>query len=192
MTEYEKMREGKLYDPMDPEIQAEQVAFLDRLWAFNRLKPSDLEKKESYMKEVFASCGEGNYIELPFHANWGGHHVHFGSGIYANFNLTIVDDGQVYIGDHVMIGPNVSILTAAHPLEPELRAKGLQYNRDVRIGENVWIGSGATILPGVVIGKNAVIGAGSVVTKDVPENAVAVGNPVRVIRKIAPGEARDI
>lgn len=192
MTEYEKMTEGRLYDPMDPEIQEEQVPLLDQLWAFNQLKPSDQDKKESYMKEVFAECGEGNYIELPFHANWGGHHVHFGSGIYANFNLTIVDDGHVYIGDKVMIGPNVSIITAAHPVEPELRAKALQYNRDVHIGENVWIGSGVQILPGVTIGKNAVIGAGSVVTKDVPENVIAVGNPCRVIRKITPSEPRNI
>lgn len=186
MTEYEKMVQGKLYDPMDAEIQAEQVPFLDRLWAFNQLKPSDYDKKELYMKEVFAECGEGNYIELPFHANWGGHHVHFGSGIYANFNLTIVDDGHVYIGDQVMIGPNVSIITAAHPVEPELRARALQYNRDVHIGENVWVGSGVNILPGVTIGKNSVIGAGSVVTKDIPENVVAVGNPCRVIRRITP------
>lgn len=192
MTEYEKMTEGRLYDPMDPEIQEEQVPLLDQLWAFNQLKPSDQDKKERYMKEVFAECGEGNYIELPFHANWGGHHVHFGSGIYANFNLTIVDDGHVYIGDKVMIGPNVSIITAAHPVEPELRAKALQYNRDVHIGENVWIGSGVQILPGVTIGKNAVIGAGSVVTKDVPENVIAVGNPCRVIRKITPSEPRNI
>ena len=192
MTEYEKMVQGKLYDPMDAEIQAEQVPFLDRLWAFNQLKPSDYDKKELYMKEVFAECGEGNYIELPFHANWGGHHVHFGSGIYANFNLTIVDDGHVYIGDQVMIGPNVSIITAAHPVEPELRARALQYNRDVHIGENVWVGSGVNILPGVTIGKNSVIGAGSVVTKDIPENVVAVGNPCRVIRRITPSDHLNI
>lgn len=192
MTEYEKMVAGKLYDPMDQEIQTEQVPLLDGLWAFNQLRPSDYDKKELYMKEVFAECGEGNYIELPFHANWGGHHVHFGSGIYANFNLTIVDDGHVFIGDKVMIGPNVSIITAAHPVEPELRAKALQYNRDVHIGENVWIGSGVQILPGVTIGKNSVIGAGSVVTKSIPENVVAVGNPCRVIRKIEPQETRNI
>ncbi|MBP3927248.1 MAG: sugar O-acetyltransferase [Clostridium sp.] len=123
-------------------------------------------------------------MELPFRANWGGHHVHFGNGIYANSNLTIVDDGHVYVGDKVMFGPNVTIATANHPAEPTLREKGLQYNKDVTIGENVWIGAGVVIVPGVHIGRNSVIGAGSIVTKDIPENVVAVGNPCRVLREI--------
>ena len=192
MTEYEKMLEGKIYDPLDPEIQKEQFPFQDKLWEFNQLKPSDLEQKESYMKEVFAECGEGCYIELPFHANWGGHHVHFGSGIYVNSNMTMVDDAHIYVGDKVMFGPNVSVITALHPIEPELRARGLQYNRDVHIGDNVWIGTGVIILPGVHIGKNSVVGAGSVVTKDVPDNVVAFGNPCRVIRRIEPQDVRNI
>ena len=182
MTQYERMTAGLVYDPGDEEILGKQVPFQDRLWEFNRLKPSQYAEKEAYMKEVFASCGENNYIELPFHANWGGHHVHFGSGIYANSNLTIVDDGHVYVGDRVMFGPNVTIATANHPIHPPLRARGLQYNRDVHIGENAWIGANVVIVPGISIGKNAVIGAGSVVTKDIPDNAVAVGNPCRVIR----------
>ncbi|MBO6041508.1 MAG: sugar O-acetyltransferase [Oscillospiraceae bacterium] len=188
MTQYERMTAGLVYDPGDPEIMAEQVPFQDRLWEFNRLKPSDLEAKQKYMREVFAECGEGCYIELPFHANWGGRHVHFGSFVYANSNLTLVDDGHIYVADRVMFGPNVTIATANHPVEPGLRSRALQYNRDVHIGENAWIGAGAIIVPGVRIGKNAVIGAGSVVTKDIPDNVVAVGNPCRVLREVS---ARD-
>ena len=185
MTEYERMVRGLIYDPMDEEITAEQFPLLDKLWALNQLKPSDFEQKTQYMKSVFAECGENCYIELPFHANWGGAHVHFGSGIYANSNLTLVDDGHIYIGDRVMIGPNVTLTTANHPINAELRARGLQYNKDIHIGENAWIGSGVIVVPGVSIGKNAVIGAGSVVTKDIPDSVVAVGNPCRVLREVS-------
>ena len=111
--------------------------------------------------------------------------MHFGSDVYANFNLTLVDDGHIYIGDKVMIGPNVTIATANHPIDPELRYRALQYNKDVYIGDNVWIGAGVIIVPGVHIGKNSVIGAGSVVTKNIPDGVVAAGNPCRVIREIS-------
>lgn len=184
LTQYQRMLEGKIYDPSDPEIMALQTPFLDRLWEFNRLKPSDTHEKEQYMKSVFAECGENNYIELPFHANWGGRHLHLGSNVYANFNLTLVDDGHIYIGDRVLIGPNVTIATANHPVNAELRAKGLQYTRDVHVGDNTWIGAGVVIVPGIRIGANCVIGAGSIVTKDIPDNVVAVGNPCRVLRTI--------
>ncbi len=185
MTQYERMEAGLIYDPGDKEILDEQIQYVDRLWEFNRLKPSDSDKKTKYMKEVFAECGEGNYIELPFYANWGGRHVHFGSNIYANFNLTLVDDGHIYVGDKVMFGPNVTVATANHPVNAELRARAFQYNKDVHIGENTWIGAGSVIVPGITIGKNVVIGAGSVVTKDIPDNVVAVGNPCRVLREVS-------
>ena len=185
MTEYEKMVKGLIYNPGDETIMSEQVRYQDKLWEFNQLRPSQHLEKMKYMKEMFAECGDNCYIELPFRANWGGHHVHFGNGIYANSNLTIVDDGHVYVGDNVMFGPNVTIATANHPIEPTLRAKGLQYNKDVYIGENTWIGAGVIIVPGVRIGKNTVIGGGSVVTKDIPDNVVAVGNPCRVLREIS-------
>lgn len=184
MTQYERMTAGLIYDPGDPEIMSMQVPFQDALWEFNQLKPSDYEKKTEYMKKVFAECGDNCYIELPFRANWGGHNVHFGSGIYVNFNLTVVDDGNIYVGDKVMFGPNVTIATANHPMNAELRAKSYQYNKDIYIGENVWIGAGVVIVPGVHIGKNSVIGAGSVVTRDIPDNVVAVGNPCRVLRAV--------
>ena len=112
--------------------------------------------------------------------------MHFGSGIYANFNLTLVDDGHIYVGDQVMFGPNVTIATANHPIDPQLRGRGLQYNKDVWIGENSWIGAGVVIVPGVCVGKNTVIGVGSVVTRDIPDNVVAVGNPCRVLRELSP------
>ena len=185
MTQYERMVKGLVYDPMDEELQRMQQPLLDGVWEFNRLRPSDTEGKFAYMKRVFAECGEGSYIELPFRANWGGSHVHFGAWVYANYNLTAVDDGHIYVGDRTLIGPNVTIATANHPIDPELRARGLQYNRDVHIGKNVWIGGGTVIVPGVTIGDDSVIGAGSVVTRDIPAGVVAVGNPCRVLREIS-------
>ncbi len=184
MTHYERMLAGLVYDPADEEIYAEQIEYQKALREFNKLAQDDFAAKEKYMKEVFAECGENCYIEQPFYANWGGHHVHFGSNIYANFGLTLVDDGHIYIGDCVMFGPHVTVATANHPVNPELRLKAYQYNRDVHIGNNVWIGAGTVIVPGVTIGDNSVIGAGSVVTKDIPANVVAVGNPCRVMREI--------
>lgn len=185
MTELEKMEKGLIYNPNVEEIAMIQRPLLDGLKEFNKLKSSDIELKGKYMKEVFASCGDGCYIELPFYANFGGAHVHFGNNVYANFNLTLVDDGHIYIGDNVMIGPNVTIATANHPILPEFRVKAYQYNKDVHIEENVWIGANVTVVPGVTIGKNSVIGAGSVVVKDIPANVVAVGNPCKVLRKIS-------
>ena len=178
------MINGLIFDTCDKEIMELQAPFKQKLWEFNQLGPADTEKKAAYLKEVFAECGDGCYIETPFHASWGGHHVHFGSKIYANFNLTLIDDGHIYVGDRVLFGPNVTVATSNHPLNSRLRRQEMQYNRDVYIGENVWIGSNSVILPGVRIGKNSVIGAGSVVTKDIPERVLAFGNPCRVIRKI--------
>ena len=185
MTPKERMDKGLLYNPDTGGLLEEQGELLNKLWEFNRLKPTQVEEKEKYMKEVFAECGEDNYIELPFHANFGGAHVHFGSHIYANFNLTLVDDGHIYVGDYVQFAPNVVVATPNHPIDPGLRKRYFQYNKDVYIGDNVWIGSNSVIVPGVTIGRNTVIGAGSVVTKDIPENVVAVGNPCRVMRKVS-------
>ena len=112
------------------------------------------------------------------------HHCHFGNQIYVNYNLTCVDDTHIYIGDYTMLGPNVTIATAGHPILPELRQKGLQYNMPVHIGKNCWVGAGVIIMPGITIGDNVVIGAGSVVTKDIPSNMVAVGNPCRIMREV--------
>ena len=184
MTIQEKMHSGALYLPMDEALFQEQLDWLDRLWDFNATRPSQLAERETLLRELFAEIGEGCYIEPPLHANWGGRHVHFGRNIYANFNLTLVDDTHIYVGDNTMFGPNVVVATAGHPLLPELREQGYQYNAPVHIGRNCWIGAGAILLPGVTVGDNAVIGAGSIVTKDVPASVLAVGNPCRVLREI--------
>lgn len=180
----DRMHTGEIYYPNDEEIVAWQTQCLDRLCTFNQTRPTEGEKRQALLKEMFAEIGEGCYIEPPFHANFGGAHVHFGRYIYANFNLTCVDDTHIYVGDYTMFGPNVTVATAGHPILPELREKGYQYNMPVRIGKNCWIGAGAIILPGVTIGNNVVVGAGSVVTKDLPSNVVAVGNPCRVLREV--------
>lgn len=184
MTIREQMHGCELYDPADEEILKEQMQCLEKLYDFNAARPSEGEKRTALLKEMFAEIGENCYIEPPLHANWGGHHVHFGKSIYANFNLTLVDDTHIYIGDYTMIGPNVTIATAGHPLLPELREKGYQYNASVRIGRNCWIGAGVIILPGITIGDNVVVGAGSVVTKELPDNVIAVGNPCKILREI--------
>ena len=184
MTNAEKMHLTMLYDPADGDIVEEQTACLDRLYDFNHTRPTEQEKRQALMKEMFAEIGENCYIEPPFHANWGGKHVHFGKNVYANFNLTMVDDTHIYVGDFTMFAPNVTVATAGHPIDPALRERALQYNAPVHIGRNCWIGAGALIMPGVTIGDNTVIGAGSVVTKDIPSGVVAVGNPCRVMREI--------
>ena len=184
MTEKEKMPSGDLYLPGDEEIMTEQLKCLDRLYDFNNTRPTEMEKRTQLLKEMFGDIGEDCYIEPPLHANWGGKNCHFGKGVYANFNLTLVDDTHIYVGDYTLFGPNVVVATAGHPIRPELREKTYQYNFSVHIGRNCWIGAGAVIVPGVTIGDNVVIGAGSVVTKDIPPNVVAVGNPCRVLREI--------
>lgn len=184
MEEVNKMHTGEIYDPGDGNIMKEQIKCLEMLYDFNMTRPSELEKRESMLKKMFAEIGGNCYIEPPFHANWGGRHVHFGNLVYANFNLTMVDDTHIYVGDYTMFGPNVTVATAGHPIMPELREKAYQYNFPIRIGRNCWIGAGALIMSGITIGDNVVVGAGSVVTKDLPGNVVAVGNPCRILREI--------
>lgn len=174
---------GDLYLPGEEELMREQLACLDRLYDFNATRPTEMKMREQLLKEMFAEIGEDCYIEPPFHASFAGKHVHFGNGIYANFNLTLVDDTHIYVGDGTMFGPNVTVATAGHPILPLLRPQ-YQYNMPVHIGKNCWIGAGAIILPGITIGDYSVVGAGSVVTKDIPPYVVAVGNPCRVLRKI--------
>lgn len=184
MTEREKIHSGQIYWPSDDAIMTEQLAYLDRMDEYNRTPRRLQKERQEMLKGLFAEVGENCYIESPYFANWGGHHVHLGSNIYANAGLKLVDDTHIYIGDYTMLGPNVVIATAGHPIHPQLRKRGLQYNMPVRIGSNCWLGAGVIVMPGVTIGDNSVIGAGSIVTKDIPPNVIAVGNPCRVMRQI--------
>ena len=184
MEQRDNMHNGKLYDPNDDSVMEEQMVCLDRLYDFNQTRPSEMDKRNAIMKEMMGDVGKDCYIEPPFHANWGGKHVHFGDGVYANFGLTCVDDTHIYVGSHTLFGPNVILATAGHPMMPELRKHGIQYNMPIHIGENCWLGAGVIVVPGVTIGYNVVIGASSVVTKDIPSNSVAMGTPCRVVRQI--------
>ena len=183
MDVHKKMHNGDLYGPSEALVQ-EQAACLERQFEFNHTHPTDFARREALLREMFAEIGPGCYIEPPLHANWAGKFVHLGRSVYVNFNLTLVDDTAIYIGDYTMIGPNVTIATGTHPILPALREKLYQFNMPVRIGRNCWLGAGAIILPGVTIGDNVVVGAGSVVTHDLPDNVVAVGNPCRVLRPV--------
>ena len=184
MTEREKIHSGKIYWPNDPTIMEEQLGYLDLMDEYNRTPRRLQAERYEMLKKLFAEVGENCYIESPYFANWGGHHVHLGSNIYANAGLKLVDDTHIHIGDNTMLGPNVTIATAGHPIDPTLRARGLQYNLPVRIGKNCWLGAGVIVMPGITIGDNTVIGAGSVVTKDIPSGVVAVGNPCKVLREV--------
>ncbi|MBO5379704.1 MAG: sugar O-acetyltransferase [Clostridia bacterium] len=184
-TNREKMVTGELYTCVDEEIAREQTACLEKLYDYNATRPSEGEKRAKMLKEMCAECGEGVYIEPPFHSNWGGKHCHFGRNVYANFNLTCVDDNHIYVGEYTMLGPNVVLSSAGHPILPELREKVYQYNLPIKIGRNCWLGAGVIVLPGVTIGDGSVIGAGSVVTRDIPAGVVAYGSPCRVARKIS-------
>ena len=180
----ERLHTGELYLPNDDTIMEEQLRCLEKQYDYNQTRPLEQERRQKLLREMFAEIGGGCYIEPPLHANWGGHHVHFGSNVYANFGLTLVDDTHIYVGDYTMFGPNVTVATAGHPILPELRQKGYQYNAPVHIGKNCWIGAGVVIVPGITIGDNVVIGSGSIVTKNIPSNTVAVGNPCRVLREV--------
>lgn len=182
---WEQMWSEELYFCNDKELLKEQAQCLELLYDFNATRPSQGEERTALLKKMFAEIGEGCYIEPPLRANWGGKHVHFGKYVYANFNLTLVDDAHIYVGDYTMLAPNVVISTAGHPILPELRVEGYQFNSAVHIGRNCWLGAGVIVLPGVTIGDNTVIGAGSVVTRDIPANVVAMGTPCRPVREIS-------
>ncbi len=183
-AEWEKMLSGEIYNAVHPEFIRRLEDTREKIWEFNNLNPSKKEERIALFRSIVASCGDTFHINRPFRCDYGCN-IHIGNNFFANFNLTILDEAAVTIGDNVFIGPNVSIYTACHPLDAKTRNTGVEWAEPVTIGNNVWIGGSATILPGVTIGDNCVIGAGSVVTKNVPSNTVAAGNPARVIRRLA-------
>ena len=190
----DRMEKGMLFyehghkDPVDiqqeQELDAERKRCKEVMYDYNNTRPSEDEKRTAILKGILGDCGDHVFIENPVHMSYGTH-VHLGEHFYANFNLVIVDDMDVYIGDRVMIGPNVTICTTGHPVYPLYREMVAHYSLPIHIGNNVWIGANSVVLPGVTIGDNTVIGAGSIVTRDIPANVVAVGNPCRVMRPIS-------
>ncbi|MFL1469174.1 sugar O-acetyltransferase [Paraclostridium bifermentans] len=183
MTEKEKMLKGDAYIASDPELvkDRQKARILTRL--YNQTIETDDYTKNEILRKLLGSTGENVYIEPSFKCDYG-YNIHLGENFYANFDCIMLDVCEIKIGKNAMLAPNVQIYTAYHPIDPKLRISGIEYGSPVTIGDNVWIGGGAIINPGVTIGDNVVIGSGSVVTKDIPSNCVAVGNPCKVIKNI--------
>ncbi len=182
--EWDKMLAGEIYEAQHPEFHRRLAATRRLIREFNDLDPLDAEGQRALLKRILGRTGERFHFNQPFRCDYGCN-VHIGEDFFANFNLTILDEAPVNIGNNCFIGPNVSIYTACHPLESTLRNTGVEWAEAVTIGHSVWIGGGVTILPGVTIGDNCIIGAGSVVTRNVESNTVVAGNPARVIRRLS-------
>lgn len=183
MNQKERMLKNLPYKAWLDGLSEERLANKMRIYEFNNCRPDEMEKAGRLIKEILGKTGENAWIEAPFHCDYG-YNIEVGENFFANYNLCILDVGRVKIGKNAQIAPNVSIYTAGHPIHPDSRNSGYEYGIDVTIGDNVWLGGNAVIMPGVTIGNNVVIGGGSVVTKDIPDNVIAAGNPCKVIRKI--------
>lgn len=184
MNEKEKMLAGELYDAnYNEELIKERYIAKDKCYNYNNLKPSDFDKRQKAIRDILGKTGETFIIEQPFMCDYG-YNIEIGENFYANHNLIILDGNKVKFGDNVFIAPNCGFYTAGHPLDAKRRNEGLEYAKPIEVGNNVWIGGNVVVLPGVKIGDNVVIGAGSIVTKDIPSNVVAVGNPCKVIKEI--------
>lgn len=183
MNQKERMLQSLPYKAWLDGLPEERAACKRKIYEFNQLHPDDCDRGFQLLRELLGKTGKQFWIEAPFHCDYG-YNIEIGENFYSNYNLTILDVGKVTIGNHVMLAPNVSIYTAGHPVHPDSRASGYEYGIPITIGDNVWIGGNTVILPGVTIGNNVVIGAGSVVSKDIPHNVIAVGNPCRVLRTI--------
>lgn len=183
LKEWEKMLGGERYRADDRELLSRLGATRMKLWEFNNMRPDRTEEMHAIIRELMGSIGQRFHINQPFRCDYGCN-IFIGDDFFANFNLTILDEARVTIGNHCFIGPNVSMYTACHPLDPAERNTLVEWAEPITIGDNVWIGGSASILPGVTIGDNVVIGAGSVVTRDVPSDTVIGGNPARIIKKL--------
>lgn len=184
MSEKEKMLRGLLYDAnYDENLLRERIIAKELCYDYNNLRPSDEENQQKIMKSLLGSTKGSFTIVAPFYCDYG-YNIKIGDNFFANHNTVILDGGEVTFGDNVFIAPNCGFHTAGHPIDFERRNKGLEYAYPIKVGNNVWIGAGVQVMPGVTIGDNVVIGAGSIVVKDIPSNSVAVGNPCKVIRKI--------
>mgnify|MGYP002676558159 FL=1 len=184
MTEREKAQKGYLYDAnYDPEIIEEETRCADLCYEFNQCRPSDTKKQKELLTEIFGSMKENPVITAPFYCDYG-FNISIGKNFYTNHNVTILDGAKVTFGDNVFIAPNCVFSTAGHAIDSEQRSRGLEIALPITVGDNVWIGTNVSVLPGVTIGNNTIIGAGSVVNKNIPEGVIAAGNPCKVIRKI--------
>lgn len=183
MTEKEKMLEGKLYLSFGDELLNERQYAKELVFDFNGLRPTEIEKRNEIIKKLLGKTGKNFFIEPPFRCDYG-YNISIGNNFYSNYNCVILDCAKVTIGDNVFFAPNVGLFTAGHPIDAELRNTGAEYAFPITIGNNVWFGGSVVVNPGVTIGDNVVVGSGSVVTKDIPSNVVAAGNPCKVIREI--------
>lgn len=183
MTEKEKSHAQLLYQPGDPELVADRDVTIQKLHHYNNLHPLDREARRAAIGDLLGSVGENCVVEQPLFCTYG-YNTTVGDNFFLNVNCKLMDSGKITIGNNVFIAPNVCIITEEHAMNVEQRLAGLEYTHPVQIEDNVWICAGALLLPGVTIGRNSVIGAGSVVTKDIPPNSLAVGNPCKVIRTI--------
>lgn len=183
MTEKEKMLAGKLYDATDPQLAEERRVTRLLLKQLNDSRDDEVELRNQLIKKLIANSGEGLWIEPPFYCDYGSN-ISVGDKVFFNFNCVILDVMEVTIGNNVLFAPNVQIYTATHPLDSKQRAKGLEYAKPITIGSDSWIGGGSIVCPGVTIGERTVIGAGSVITKNIPSDVLAAGNPCKIIRNI--------
>jgi maltose O-acetyltransferase len=183
LTEKEKMLKGLLYNAIDEELQSDRLRAKDLCFRFNALIPSDEEARQAVLKQLLGKTADAPCIMSPFWCDYG-YNIEIGEHFFSNHNLVILDCAKVTFGDHVFVAPHCGFHTAGHPVDFERRNQGLEFAYPITVGDNVWIGAGVQVMPGVTIGSNVVIGGGSIVTRNIPDNVVAVGNPCRVLRPV--------